>query len=86
MKKEIKLLEEQTLKDGSTIVNIELNNLQSKDVYDAAILDNTLTVKDLEYQFKGLKTRSFKKLVIGAFVLQACKTFLEKEELRGNND
>ena len=72
--------EETVLEDGSTIMHLNLSKKESNTMYEAALLENKLTLRDLEYQLQSGKRPSFKQLVVGAFVLQALSEITEKEQ------
>ena len=70
---------ERILEDGSVVLGLNLTKKESKTMYEAALLENKLTLEDLAYQLKSNKKASFRQLVIGAFVLQALAELVEKE-------
>lgn len=64
--------------DGTYSAELKASDEQIDIIYKAALLDNTLTVKDLEYQ--SLNDPIFKTIVIAAFVKQSLENFILKEQ------
>ncbi len=65
--------------EGSIIITLPLTKKEAQTMYDAALVQNNITLQELEYQRKGLKATSLKKLVVGAFILQCITEFVEQE-------
>lgn len=58
--------------------DIEIDKVLSKEVLRKAIKDNTITIKELLYQY-GSNSTDLKELVVSAFILKQ----LTKESLNG---
>lgn len=71
------------LKSGKSVVTLKATTKQKNILLKAALLDSKLTIEDLKYQANGKYNKSFKDLIVGAFLCNALKDFLNSHP---NND
>jgi len=71
--------------DGSATYDFRFSKAQANDLYRLAIKDGSITLKDLVYQQENSTTRSFKKLVVAAYLLNCFKKALKEGTFNENN-
>lgn len=69
-----------TLPNEDVMIEFELPSEELNIIYQAALLENKITLKELYYQAQFAPRMTVKKATIAAFTLRALKELLENEE------